>query len=373
MRIMNRNADESAAPSASIDSSCCQDADIDCVEELVIDSVDADVTPFSNSTCDVHVQTDHNQTVCLSCGNNLPEEPKFGINQFVGDREGLKFYTGCDNLEIFYSILHSLGPAAYQLTYWQDVKPKISVVDQLLLALMKIRTHKVNFEIARFFDIPENDVSPIFFTWIRFMALQWSEIDIWPSKELVRFYAPLDFKKKYPNTRVIVDGVEIPVKKPSKPLAQRCTFSKYKNRNTAKALVGITPGGMVSFISDAYGGSTSDRQITERSSLLTRTEYGDSIMADKGFNVQDLFEAKNVIINIPTFFKKMNRMSNKTVMRDRAIASKRVHVERIIGLAKTYKILTSPLNCTETLLASDILFICFMLVNFRPCIIHRNA
>lgn len=30
-------------------------------------------------------------------------------------------------------------------------------------------------------------------------------------------------------------------------------------------------------------------------------------MADKGFNVQDLFEPKNVVINtIPTFFKKKN-------------------------------------------------------------------
>jgi hypothetical protein len=66
-------------------------------------------------------------------------------------------------------------------------------------------------------------------------------------------------------------------------------------------------------------------------------------------------------------------MTNATVMGDRRISSKRVHVERIIGLAKTYKILTHPLNSTETLLASDILFICFVLVNFRPCIVHRNA
>lgn len=101
-----------------------------------------------------------------------------------------------------------------------------------------------------------------------------------------------------------MDSVEIPIKNPSRPLAQQCTFSTYKNWNTAKALVGITPGGMVSYISDTYGGSTSDRQIVDGGTLLTRTEPRDSIIADKGFIVQDLFEARNMVINIPTFFRK---------------------------------------------------------------------
>jgi hypothetical protein len=34
---------------------------------------------------------------------------------------------------------------------------------------------------------------------------------------------------------------------------------------------------------------------------------GDSIMADKGFNVQDLFAPYNVTINVPTFKKKKKR------------------------------------------------------------------
>ncbi|ELU05233.1 hypothetical protein CAPTEDRAFT_210234 [Capitella teleta] len=38
--------------------------------------------------------------------------------------------------------------------------------------------------------------------------------------------------------------------------------------------------------------------------LLRQAEPGDAIMADKGFNVQDLFEASNVVINIPTFSKR---------------------------------------------------------------------
>ena len=85
------------------------------------------------------------------------------------------------------------------------------------------------------------------------------------------------------------------------------------------------------------------------------------------------FAPLNVTVNIPTFFRKKNRLSSKSVLRDRRIASKRVHVERIIGMAKTFKILTQPLVTTEAMLSSDILFICFMLVNFRKGIVPRNA
>ena len=69
----------------------------------------------------------------------------------------------------------------------------------------------------------------------------------------------------------------------------------------------------------------------------------------------------------------MNRMSWKTVLKDIQIASKRVHVEQIIGSAKTYKFLCNPINHTESLMASDIGFVCSMLVNLRRCIVPKDA
>lgn len=52
-----------------------------------------------------------------------------------------------------------------------------------------------------------------------------------------------------------------------KPLAQQATWSTYKNKNTTKILVGASPGGLVTYVSEAYGGSASDRAIVERSDL----------------------------------------------------------------------------------------------------------
>jgi len=96
---------------------------------------------------------------------------------------------------------------------------------------------------------------------------------------------------------VIIDGTEIPIKVPKPPAAQQVTFWTYKNRNTAKILVGVTPGGLalVNFVSDAYGGSASDRQIIEKSMLTEKLELGDSAMTDKGFDVLN-FNVLNVLI-----------------------------------------------------------------------------
>ena len=96
-------------------------------------------------------------------------------------------------------------------------------------------------------------------------------------------------------------------------------------------------------------------------------------MADKGFNVQDMFSPRGINVNIPEFFKKKNRMSEKSVSSDRKIASKRVHVERVIGLAKTFKILKQPLNDTESMLSDCIISVCFYLCNFRSCIVPNDA
>lgn len=106
---------------------------------------------------------------------------------------------------------------------------------------------------------------------------------------------------------------------------------------------------------------------------MTSSDPYDSIMADKGFSVQDLFATQNVAINMPTFFKKKNRLTGEIVMKDRKISSKRVHVERIIGLAKTFKILTESMTATETKLSTEITFVCFFLCNFRKCIVSKNA
>lgn len=88
-------------------------------------------------------------------------------------------------------------------------------------------------------------------------------------------------------------------------------------------------------------------------------------MADRGLQVQDLMASKNVQVNTPTTMKGVNQLPADTVIRDRRIASVRVHVERVIGLAKTYRMLKNVLHASETKYGDKIIFVCFSLCNFR--------
>ena len=58
--------------------------------------------------------------------------------------------------------------------------------------------------------------------------------------------------------------------------------------------------GMVSYVSYANGGCTSDRQIVERSDLSKSCDPGDIVIANKGFKVQDLFALYDITVNHPT-------------------------------------------------------------------------
>ena len=204
------------------------------------------------------------------------------------------------------------------------------------------------------------------------MFFQLQELDIWPTREIIDQHMPKDFRKQFPKTRVIIDGTEIPIQKLSNISDQSATWSSYKNRNTLKCLIGISPKGCVTYVSTAYGGSASDRQIFERSSLMkdpNKLEPGDSVMADRGFIVQDLLATRDVEVNTPCMLKGLTQLPAKTVLRDRRIASKRVHVERVIGLAKTYKILKQELDKHYIPLGGRIIFVCFVITNFRSCIV----
>ena len=286
----------------------------------------------------------------------------------------IKMYTGLETFAKFLFVLVSLGPAASSLTYrWGD-RPSMSLENQLFMTLIKLRMYKSNEELAVCFATSTNTVANIVVTWINFMYHQWKEIDIWPSKELVHRYMPYDFGKKFPMTRIILDGTEFPIKKPKKPLLQQVTFSTYKNRNTLKIIVGATPGGLISHIPGVYGGSASDRALMEHDTAFFRKiEPKDEVMVDKGFNIQDLLAPYDVKLSIPTFLKKRNQFKPSSRLSDKKIASKRVHIERLIGLAKTYKILTHPLTPSETSMGERIIFCCFMLCNFRECIIPKTA
>jgi hypothetical protein len=115
-------------------------------------------------------------------------------------------------------------------------------------------------------------------------------------------------------------------------------FSSYKNHTTLKGLIGIARSGAITFISQLYTGSISDREIVIRSGFLDQTFVdGDTVMTEKGFTIQDLLPL-GTTLNIPPFLGLNSQMGAEDVICTQQIASVRIHVERAINRIKHYTI-----------------------------------
>ena len=148
----------------------------------------------------------------------------------------------------------------------------LSARNEFLLVLYTLRLHLLEEDLTYQFCISQASVSRIFSTWINFLYCKFKEIPIWPPKHQVDHYMPLSFEEFYPTTRCIIDATEIFIQQPSSPAAQQLTFSTYKNHNTLKALLGVTPSGAISFISKLFGGCISDQELTIKCVILDLVE-----------------------------------------------------------------------------------------------------
>ncbi|CAB4021738.1 Hypothetical predicted protein, partial [Paramuricea clavata] len=145
-------------------------------------------------------------------------------------------------------------------------------------------------------------------------------------------------------------------------------YSQYKSRNTFKVLVSQSPLCHFNFVSNAYSGSISDKEIVQKSGFLDYLEEGDIVMADKGFNIQDLLAIQCVRLIAPPIMRKDNVSACASTL-TRRIATKRVHIERMIRKLKSFAILRKCLPLTFKGYISSIVKVVSSLVNLQPPII----
>ena len=173
-------------------------------------------------------------------------------------------------------------------------------------------------------------------------------------RELVQSSMPQQFKEKYPATRVILDATDIYVEQPKLPKLQHMTFYNYKNDNTYKGLVGMSPNGVITFVSSLYPGSISDKELTRRHGILSFLEPGDSVMADQGFDIEEDLTLLGVHLNMPLFLSGKSQLTEKELIATRRIPSLRIHVEGAMERMKNFHIFDRPIPAALTDIADRI-------------------
>ena len=128
-----------------------------------------------------------------------------------------------------------------------------------------------------------------------------AKLIIWPEREALQENMPTCFTS-FKNCVCIINCTEIYIERPLNLNAKAQTFSNYKPHYTIKYLIGITPAGVVSFLSAGWGGRASDKEITLKSGFL------------------DKLTTRGAVLHITLFTRGKKQMTAKDIDISRQIA-----------------------------------------------------
>lgn len=221
-------------------------------------------------------------------------------------------------------------------------KFKMHATDRVILTLAKLKQN-ISFEaLGTLFRISGVTVSHYFSATIQVLARIMKRFVYWPTRDELKKNIPLCFREHFPNVTVILDATEIPICSLKCLNCRIACYSNYKSRRTVKFLVGVSPAGLITFISRGYSGKSSDKMIFNEEKIIDRmVPHVDEIMVDKGVSIEKECSIKCIKLHMPPFLRG-ERLSAVEASRNEAIARARIHVERVIQRIKLFGIL----NCT---------------------------
>lgn len=322
-----------------------------------------------------------------------------------------KFYTGFRNSKVFSDVLRIILPSLDRknLKYydfrkmsefwggeqifdnqdWEEpvsssavansnCKHKLSVEDEFLLVLMRLRLGLFYEDLAVRFSITLSSVQRIIYSWISLMYIRLGSISCFPHRDVILSAMKPDFRKEYPTTMVIIDCTEIRIQTPSSLMRQSQTFSNYKSTNTLKGLIGVDSRGGIMFVSQLYTGNISDKDLCRRSGFFDllvekkangELQDGDAVMADRGFTIAEELKRIGLELNTPPFLGQSTQFSEREVITTRTIARHRIHVERAIGKIRHFHIFDRKIPVNMLGIINQIWLVCCMLSNFQDSIV----
>ena len=200
--------------------------------------------------------------------NDVLNKRLFNFENCKSKDSNAAFYTGFQSWDTFMAVFEYLDPGerGENISYWRSTTENNSdysedylltkkgrarslrPIDEFFMVMCRLRQGFLEDHLAQLFNVSASTVSRIIITWDNFMFFKFGQINIWPSRKVIDTTMPEAFKGKYKSTRVIIDCTEVRCQMPSSLQLNGELFSSYKNHTTLKGLVGISPGGELSYI-----------------------------------------------------------------------------------------------------------------------------
>lgn len=219
-----------------------------------------------------------------------------------------------------------------------------------VLTLRKLRLNEPFALMSHHYGISPTTVSEIFHETLNAIVLIMRKLVKMPQRPVLKKHMPGSFKAVYGDrVTVIIDCFEVFIENPNphEMEAYANVYSNYKRHNTVKTLIGVSCTGMIVFISEAYGGRISDKEIVIQSGFIEQLEEGDFVLADRGFLIDELVQSVGATISYPAFKKKNRQLEPLDAINSRELSSLRIHVERVIGvLRQKFLILSNTIPIT---------------------------
>lgn len=130
---------------------------------------------------------------------------------------------------------------------------KIDIQETIIMTFIKLKQNMSYALLSILFKCKPNTCKERIFQMLDILYICLKPAIFWRNKNNILKNIPLCFKG-FEDVRVVVDCTEIKIQKPKDLCCQIATFSCYKSNYTIKFMTGVTPAGLISFVSKCYGG-----------------------------------------------------------------------------------------------------------------------
>ncbi|CAN7948575.1 unnamed protein product [Ixodes pacificus] len=277
----------------------------------------------------------------------------------------VKAFTGVESIQLLQRI-------SKNVQRFDTMNTELSVHERVVLVLVRLKTFLSFKCIGTLFRVSEATVHRYFYGTLPTLAAVLKSAVYWPTKGEVKENIPHCFRD-YCEVRVVLDCTEVEIEKSHCLACRLFTYSYYKGRHTVKFLIGVSPAGLITFVSQGFGGRASDKACVERSLVLSRLQpFRDDVMVDKGFHVDAECSKLGLGVVQPPFLRQQQQFSVADAMKTVSVAQARVHVERAIQRIKVFKIFKGPIPWEMLQVVDHAITVVAAIVNLSAPILSEN-